>query len=368
MTTTPVGSYTDFLLSMKSHRISSPKDILNEVPRNTYIMRELLNSTPPKKMLRGSRAIQDDIMLDGTSTFRFYLPHPTFTPQDQDVLSTIAVGWRFAVTHYGYSDELIGLSEGDTEDVFVDYALSKKQAAATDMWEGMENAVWADPDFGGMESGTGLNPPAYSFLAMVNERTNGLAPGWTTKMGVNPALKNGRWTPSQVAYDAANWQDDETGLLAAMDEEFIRLQYKSPQAGSPYFEDDDIRKMKIYTNLRGVKRHKAAMRAGNDNYSPRNDTGYPTGHHSGVPIDYITALDTANADLTAGTPWAADRPRYLFLNLKYIYLCFHRMGYMQQVGPKDGGMHTPFSHAVFFRNWYNLFFRSMKRHGIVYPA
>lgn len=370
-----LATFSDFLLATKVTRITAPNDILNDAVRNSYLLSEMLKGRGDARseVIQNGSSIKDDIMLSSSGTFGFYSPNAEFSPQDVDTLTSISQGWRFAKTFYGYNDETIALNMGNSENVWINLKQKYQQQARTDMMNGMEDALWAVPVYSTMEQGSGDNPPAYSIPAYVNEATNGVWPGFTLKQGQNPSTVTG-WRPAQESYDPANVADEASGLLAAFDAMYLDVKFESPDEGSQYFENDRLRRMKIITNKNGHKIYKRLLRAGNDFFRQgAQDPEYNNPRYAGIPIKYIATLDTAALEITSqttasGAAWPATKPRFYWLNLEFLFPIWHSTGYMEQVGPIAGGITQPFSHAVYFRNWYNLFCRSLKRQGIVYPS
>jgi hypothetical protein len=369
-----IPTFADFLLATKVHKITGAKEILSEAVKHTYMIAELLRNRDEAatRIVRGGQSIKDTIQLTDHGTFGFYAPNPEFQPRDTDVDKDVSAGWRFAKVDFGFSDEIIELNDGDPEDTYLDLKHSKQQACRVDMMNGMENALWAVPVYATMEQGTGENPPAYSIPALVNEATNGVWPGWTNILGLDPSTEE-RWRPQQVSYDSGNPQDEASGLLAAFDEMFLLARFEAPEDGQ-YFENDRLRRMKIITNRHGHKLYKRLLRSAQDQFRQGpQDPNYNNPVYSGIPLRYIATLDTALLEITSqttatGAVWPAAKPRYYWLNLEYLFPIYHKKGYMQQVGPIAGGINQPFSSAVYFRTWYNLFIRSRQRQGIVFPA
>ena len=367
-------TFADFLKATKVHKITSATEILNDAVKNSYMMGEMTRGMADAEIVRTGQSIKDDIQLTDTGTFQFYSPNPTFNVSDLDVLSETAQNWRFGVSYYGFNDETMDLNGEAGEDTFVNLKYSKRQAAFTDMWNGMENALWAVPVAATME-GTGASsdtPPAMSIPAFVNEGTNGLFPGFTTVEGLNPATET-RWVPQQSTYDSTDVASEASGILAAFDEMWLKVNFESPDGGSSYFENDRLRKMKIISNLDGIKIYKRLLRAGNDRFVSPQDPAYQSPEYAGIPLKYISTLNTQTLEITGGTTasgiaYPTGKPRYFWLNLAYLFPIFHAQAYMKEMDPISGGINMPFSHAVFFRTWYNLFCRSRQRQGIVYPA
>lgn len=364
-------TFADFIKATKVHKLTSPTTILNEAVNNTYGIRDMLRGRGSDEIVKGGQSIKDTIQLSENGTFQFYTPNAEFNPSDLDNLVDIDVDWRFGVSYYGFNDETVDLNSGAAEDIFVNLKRAKEQAAKTDMYNGMENALWAVPDMATMETGTGTEPPAYSIPAFVNEGTTGLFPGFTTVMGQNPATEE-RWRPQQVTYDSTNVASESSGVLAAFDDMWLRVKFESPDPGE-YFEDDRLSKMKIITNRDGMKIYKRLLRAGNDQFVSPQDPAYQSPVYAGIPLKYISKLDTQALEITGGTTatgsaYPSGKPRYFWLNYQYLFPIFHSTRYMEMVGPIAGGITQPFSHAVYYRTWYNIFCRSRQRHGIVYPA
>lgn len=364
-------TYSDFLKATKVAKITSAEEILNDAQFNTYLLSEMLRGRSEEEILQAGSAIKDTIQLREAGSFQFYSPNPEFNPTDEDVLTDIDQDWRFAVTSYGFSDETIELNQGTSEDVYV--ALKKKyqQSQKVDMTNGTERAFWAVPDATTMENGSGDNPPFSSISAFVNESSTYMWPGYSTIMGVSPTTEE-RWRCQLSAYNAANKAGEEDGILPAFDEMWLKVMFESPDSSSEYFENDRLRQMKIFTNRDGMKQYKRLLRGGNDRFISPEDPAYNSPKYAGIPLKYISLLDTAALEISGstatGNAYPAGRPRYFWLNLRYLLPIYHRKAYMEQVGPIAGGINAPFSHAVYHRNWMNLFCRSRQRQGIVYPG
>lgn len=239
------------------------------------------------------------------------------------------------------------------------------------MFNGMEAALFAYPSATAMEADAGK--VAYSLLAFLDEiGTDHHWPGFTTVMGVDPATET-RWRNKIKTYDSANPFDEETGIIAGMDDLFLQVEYTAPETASEYFENDTLRKMKILTNREGTTKYKQALRRANDRLVSPQDPAYNSPVYSGVPVKYIASLDTALADqesAVAGTAraWQAGAPRYLFLNFNYIFPFFHSNQYMVSTGPIRGGVRQPDSWAVYKFVYYNIFLRSRQRQGVLTPV
>ena len=148
--------------------------------------------------------------------------------------------------------------------------------------------------------------------------------------------------------------------------------FEAPDNDEQYFETDRLRQMKIFTNRDGLKKYRRLLRGGNDQFISPQDPAYNQPRYSGIPVKYIAQLDTALLEVVAnaatGGAYPIGKPRFFFLNLRYLFPIYHTEGYMEMVGPVPGGITMPFSHAVYYRNWMNIFCRSRQRQGILSPA
>lgn len=365
-----LSSFTDFIVATDEKQITPSTDILNEAVKNTYMLKEALKGRGNDRVLQNGKKLFDIIQLEDNGSFMFYEPNQEFNPTVVDTLTKISINWRFGVAHYGYNEETMDLQEGDE----VQYKKLKKsyeQAAHTSMFNGKEDAIWALPSASGMEADAGKIP--YSIPAFIDEiGTDHHWPGFTTLMTVDPALED-RWRNQIATYDSANRLDAEDGILPAMDDIWLSVKFVAPETNSEYFENQEMSKQKILTNKDGVNNYKKILRALNDRTINPTDAAYTNITYSGVPVKYISSLDTALLDQEAavtGTPgaWAAGSPRYYFLNLSYMFPIWHKDKYMTMKGPVNGGIKQPFSYVVFFKTYYNWFCRSRQRQGIVTPV
>ncbi len=364
-----IPTFADFLVATKTTKITSATEILNDAVKNTYLLSDMLRGRGYTEFIKTGSRIKDTIRLTDAGSFEFYQPNATFNPMDRDTLTDVTEDWRFAKTDFGFNDETITLNEGNPEDIYVDLKQKYRMDASTDMMNGIEDALWATPNISTMESGTGTSPPAYSIPVFATEDGQTFNAAWNgTVMGVTPATEP-RWRNKVESYDSANKADEENGILAAFDKMYLDVKFESPDSASEYFENDRLRYMKILTNRDGHTSYKRLLRGGNDQFGAGpSDPEYNNPRYSGIPIKYISSLDTALLDPATGAAWPSGKPRYFWINCMYVFPIFHSLGYLEQIGPIPGGIQQPFSHAVYFRTWYNLFCRSRQRQGIVIPA
>ena len=100
---------------------------------------------------------------------------------------------------------------------------------------------------------------------------------------------------------------------------------------------------------------------------PANNIGWVADNiaYSGIPIKYISTLDTALVD--NGSALETGKPFFYFINLNYLYPIFHTEKYMTEKEPLQHPR-QPFSYVVWKTTYYNLFMRSRKRQGLISAA
>ncbi len=361
-------SYLDFVKATKTHRVSSPDKIQQEAVKNTYFIKNMIRGSDLSRTFQSSQSIKEDISLSNTGTFQFYNPNASFSPSDQDTLKTVNCSWRFALTHYGWNEDVMELNNAPAEDVWINYKKSKTASAEVDAWNGMETALWAPPDYSTMEAGGGDAPPAYSIPTFVNEYSNGVPIGWTgSQIETIDASVESRWRPQHGSYTAGAADDRTSGLFAAFDKMFLDVKFETPP-GAQAFEMDNYAKMRIVTSRGGMTMYKGLCRAANDRFVSPQDPAYPGINYEGVRVEYASELNTSILDLANAAAFPESAPRFYFLNFKYLFPTWHVKNYMRQQDPQNGAMGSPFQWVVYFKTFYNVMCTSRQRQGIVYPA
>lgn len=380
-----LDKFSDFQFLTRDIKLTGPEELLNEATAHNYILGDMLADRESEHIFRGGTQLTERIQARDNNSFRTYKPNDELNPTAADTVRRINAPWRFTVGGYAWNDNEILLNEGDPNrygDLKYDY----EQGAMTAIVNGMENLMWLTPSSNDMEAIGGETP--YSIPAFIQEggatvTLGGVPSGFTTIMGLQPSVEP--WWQNQTAgYTGANIEtaDSPTGIFAAFDKmlrlvKFDRLNISQMQK---YWEDDNLRKMRIYTNGNGRDVFMRLIRSKNNRLmtsaSDGKDAAYPDPRFDGYPVDWIEKLDTAslysagnnsvastfNADGSAKTGY----PRFYFLNLKYLYVIFHNRKYFDQV-MRDGGARQPFTHVMWIDTYYNIVCRSRRRQGIVYP-
>lgn len=360
-----LASFNAFTRATGVKVATAPDKIVNDATKNTYMLSRMLKGRDAAQSVQSGQKIVDRIQLTDSGTAEFYHPNDDMDIQNVDNLVSIEVDWRFIADHYSYTEQEVTLNSGDPQTYYKNLLKSKRQACHTSLYNKMEDALWAAPSNAGMESSDGKVP--YSIPAFITK--DGLAPtGFTTLEGLNPTTESG-WRNQTETYDHTNPTDTTSGLVRAMDRMWHKVRFISPAAGggNQYFESDMLQKMAIFTNLDGITLLQTLTRDANDRLTPANNLGWVAGNiaYAGLPIEYISTLDTALVDNGSAIP--SGQPFYYYVNLNYLYPIFHTEKYMTE---KDPMQHPrqPFSYVVWKTTYYNIFMQSRRRQGLISAA
>lgn len=352
-----LASFQDWVKATNERVLTPPKDIINDAVNRTYTLADALRGRGEEEVVQSGSSITDRIQLKSGSGFGFYDPNDQFTPVIEDVLSKIQCPWRFAKDFWAWTDHEVKLNGGDRLVQFKNLRDSKRQACHVSLYNGLENAIWATPNAGTMESLTVTGGRPYSIPCFIAE--NGIAPaGFSTIMQVDPTA-NVRWRNQVVNVQASQL---DLQLVGGFESLWRQVKFESPETKESYFRDTKFRKFKIYSNLDGWKTAVRLLRQTNDRNYPLNDLGYATDDpcFGRIPIKWVEALETAG--------YATGFPRFFFVNFEYLFPVYHSERYMYETDPINGGHMQPYSWVVYKDIWYNWFCRSRYRQGILVPV
>ena len=359
-----LASFNAFVRATGVKVATNPDDILNDAVKNTYMLGRMLKGRDAAQSVQSGQKIVDRIQLNDVGTAEFYHPNEDLDIQNVDSLISISVDWRFIADHYSYTEQEITLNSGDPQTYYKNLLKSKRQACHTSLYNKIENALWGAPSNSQMEASDGKVP--YSIASLIT--VDGLAPtGFTTLLTVNPTNETG-WRNQVETYDSDTPTDTNSGLVRAMDRMWHKVQFIAPMGGAQeYYNNDRLQRMVIATNLDGVTLLQTLTRDSNDRLTPANNLGWIAGKvaYSGLPVEYISTLDTALVNNGSAIP--SGQPFFYYINLEFLYPIFHSEKYMTE---KDPMQHPrqPFSYVVWKTTYYNIFMRSRKRQGLISAA
>ncbi len=358
-----LDSFNAFVQSTGVKVATDPDTIINDATKNTYMLARMLKGRDAAQSVQSGQKIVDRIMLTDSGTATFYHPNEDLDIQNVDNLVSIEVDWRFIADHYSYTQQEVTLNSGDPQTYYKNLLKSKRQACATSMYNRMEVALWDVPANADMEASSGKLP--YSIPTFIT--TDGLAPsGFTTIETLNPTDNSGFRNQTET-YNPSDLTSVADGLVRAMDRMWHKCRFVAPRTQQEYFESDLLQKMMIATNLDGITILQSLTRDSNDRLTPANNLGWVAGNvvYAGLPIEYISELDTAL--INGGAVIATGEPWFFYINLMYLYPIFPTEKYMLEEEPLRHPR-QPFSYVVWKQTYYNIFCPSRRRQGLISAA
>ncbi len=353
-----IENFPDWYITTREKIQSGPREILQEVVKQTYILGTLSKGKGVAKTFRDGSRITDRLSLTNTGDAGFYQPNQTFTNTIRNNLQSIAVPWRFAHNSWSYTDEELILNGGDELTQWKDLAYAKESSCKLNTFNFMEEAIWAAHSNAEMEVSTGTQP--YCLRSFIT--SDGLAPsGSTTVMGLSPSTY-ALWRNQVSTYTAATIAST---LIPAFDQMWLKVNFTSPGGTiAEQIKDTNPAKFFIWTNLDGLTNYVNITRESNDRLIQQNDPG--KGYHTrtgtggvsfnGISVDYIKGIDAIG--------YTTGQPPFFWVNSEYLYPIFHTDRYFKFMKPMNS-VNQPYSWTVHQSTWYQLWCGSRQRQGIV---
>jgi len=412
MAGTALEEFTQLLAAQGPAWRTGPEKIINEGVKRTYTWPRLVKGKDMEEMIDGGDVITDTIFFDVKSSFQRYSPNASFDYDNFQVGTTWTVPWAFATANISITKHELGLNKSKhtgkyRTQRYKKVLRQKHQNLWTDVCNSIDSEFWAAPNANLMEvsAPTGSRIP-YSIPVFVNENSdasnptatgvNGLpspvAAEWSTNaatvMGINPATKT-KWQNQRESYNfAATSAVLAAGIFPAM----TKLKFKCSFDRLPKreeYSDKTTSPHVILTNLEGISNYEVALRLNQDEFRgvgkmSGQDPNYDKPTFGGIPLDYISELDTAaiyptgstaggfgtyddgtNTTNTGGVGFVG--PRYTWINGEYMKLVMHDENYMELGDPFTPSA-QPFTRVQVMDMWNNFLATSRMRHGQLYPA
>jgi hypothetical protein len=387
---------------------SGPMEFVNDAISQNPLVGSMLNGRDFKDVFQGGPEVRDRIILEYNSRFQSYQPGRAINIANNQSHVDYKRPWAFNLSYLTWTDQELLLNNPSTRtksalrSLYKDVLTQKHQDVMTDIVEGMDNALLAVPNADTMEAAEVAGNDdrvIYSLFSLINEDTNGLWGNWstdadnvfTTKYGLAPgdytdADGNSAWVPKQLQYHLADLDDERNGLLAMFEEMLLRLEYKQTSVPVPFGDKKllgdptQFKDMTILTGLTGMQRYREALHAMGDRLQRpvSMDPTYRTQNggyvFNGIELMWSSKIDSLalfepGSGNTPAIASAAENagPRFWWINNKYLSLKFHTEKMLEKDKPRMA------TDAVDFwwqpvKLWWQLFPRSIRRHGIVYPG
>lgn len=348
-----IALFNDWLISTNEHVLTGPKDILDEVVKQTYFFGDLMKGKGIAQVVKSGSTITDRIQLTDTTQGSYYLPNATFDPAIEDVLSKITCRWRFFHNMWAYTEHEFELNQGgDQYTQFKDIKFVKQQATKVNTFNLVEEALWVTtPTTGDMEASAGTKP--YSITAFIT--SDGAMPsGFSNLEGLSSTTYT-RWKNQTSNFTIAS---PDTTILPAFDDMIHKVNFESPPSMSEYIADTRWNKFKVVCDLASRKKYVALTRDSNDRLIVMNDPGSYSKQDgvmtAGIPIRYVKGIDAIGY----------TNPTYFFINSDHLFPIFHSKRYFFEKEPMNNA-NQPYTWVVHSDCWYNLFCSSRQRLGMI---
>jgi len=396
-----VDLFTDFILATGPADIGGAQGLQNLITRNSYSLKWMVQGGPGVKMCQGGSSIRGDVMIREVSTYTTYKPNDKQTWSNPQVTEDYSCPWRFSLDHISWTDQEIMLNNATgpqyKDDVriqaFIDMRKKVNMRGVTSLIHGMEDEMWALPDYGEMEltAGSGVQSlPLFS-----NEMTNGgLYSSYLSGNGGSDTVQGidktqyGVWDNARAAYKAVGTHA-ANHLFEAFDDVFMEVQYeKMPGIGAEY-TDPISNPFVVATQKQGIINFKRSLRLNQDWYRHGPDDPKYGAQFDGTQLEWIKALDTAAIYPTAenqahgsettyglwsettnnsagGDTGNNDGPRYHVLDFMTLHKVCHSQRFFTYL-PNKRPSNQATTNILPIDSWHNNFCRDLRRQACVYP-
>ena len=402
---TALDPFSMFMLTTGPAFLRDDETIINAVVKNSYLLPRFMEGKETEVLLQGGSKIQDIVYLNEDSDAEFYsAANQDFDYRNQQVGTAWEQNWRFLKNSTAWTDHEVGLNEsGGLSDRIGRFHRFKRiqKLKYMNLWttqiHKIEDALVATPHRESMELGDGLLPQSlFCFITGSNTTAGTGNPGvpnqglsaapWTTVQNINVAA-NPRWRNQTAGYlvppagtvGAEAWWGGLRELSSKCG--FERL----PRYGS---FSDPARSPTFYAvSLWGLIIAESSMRSPQDLFlAGRQDAAFPSPLFQGVPIVYVSNLNTAVVHNSAadvlklyneqgtvavggsvvGTDFVAG-PRVTAINGQVVNLVMHRDRVMHRLPPFSPDR-QPFTKVLVTDTWLNLVCRNRRELGSMGPV
>jgi hypothetical protein len=386
MSNSSLTDFIDFQLVTRQKLLSSVDTLVNQATKyRTYLFPLMLKGLTAKETVQSGTEIVDYVQLKTTSSFQWRNPTDTYAFTGDNSLTQIKIPWRFATVDSVTYEHEIDLNQGGEEVVFKRVKKAKNSRMEQNFWEGMEDALWADPNFDVMEGDlpAGQKGQMLSLRSFITDDgevpaagNGGIVTGssaWTTIMNVSPTTYT-NWKNQYETYDNTSQTTRRNTLIEAMDKMWLDVQFMSPSTSEEYFKNTTLNKLQIICNKLSYTELVAIASSKSNVLTPKasggtggsNDLGWAQGQvtYHGIPIKYIGKLDLVDTGADTGS---TSLRKYRFINFNHIKPVFHTKHFRRK-RKLDGGATNPNAGVILEDTWVNIWNANRREHGIVRAA
>ena len=339
-------------------------------------------------MFAGGDSIKEKTVFEDNGTFTQHQPGKFHNWESPQRLKTIQSYFRYNTSHITWRDQEVLQNEVITKGTdthqyhaFVNLRNEKRGMGETDMWNGLEKAIWASPKVATMEGEGDEVTDIMSIMAWVTENASGTVPidadggTWTNVFGLESSTtaNNGRWANQTETYSVTT-QDNVGNIIAGLEKLCRKVKFERPPSTKDYYENDSLSKQMIVTSSMGQTAYTTLLRGGQDRFvAGPQDPAYNDPMFRGIPVVYSESFENGSYydDGSSGVAPEAtadiNGPRFLCLNFNYAFPFFHEERYAEY-GKASQHHNVPDTTVVPIQNWCNWMVTSRRRQGILSPS
>lgn len=296
-----IANLKDFILTTTRTNVTGPDDHLREFMNQTYSYGLMLKGAG--KVFAGGTKVSDQLSLEDPGLAQFFdSDSETFNWLNPQTLVGWGAEWRKMIGHFAWQNDEkdlqgVGNMTQDARFKVFERVYEKKRGDRNQsIYNLCESAMWALPDATVME-GTVSNGRPYSVPVFINEGTavsgnRGVHDNWGTS--VIEELNNLAAANSRFQCQHATYVDGTENILDAMTTAHRISTFKGEQYKGAVFQDTSESKRKIFVSGFAWDTISNLSRTEQDQWRMApNDAGYGTLINKGVPIYYVSELDSA---------------------------------------------------------------------------
>lgn len=392
--------------------LTGTDSLVNEAQRANYLLKWLLSGDQLGR-LQGGKYIQDWILTDAGNTASFYTPGDARTYSNPNATANHQIDWRFLEDHMTFLESDVDLqgvgnmTRAARMQVYKNIVTVKEKRLATSMSGKMEDALLAAPTSSTMEGSTTSTTQPYSIFTFVNEYGATSTTGNTSEVaadGVNPyggtrmstfatvanlsQSSNAAWRCWQAAYQNAAPTSAATNVANNdLFDALSRMTKYTTAEALPYKSEQSTVNDPFKSNyiwLCSMKGHgyiEKLNRASQNYFRPGpQDPHYGDPIFGGIPFKWVQGMDTATVYPTSGHTFpgasgvtessssgSCTGARFYLVSKEWMKPIFHSDHYFA-MRPDIIPSAQPDTKIKMVNCWYNIFPRSLKKMGCVYPA
>jgi hypothetical protein len=355
-----ITEFNAWVAATAPHRMGNAQDIINDSGRRELFVDQLLAGSDDSFVSDAGQYGFSLSRLRKSNLSGTYKIGDRFTAPNPQNLDTPKSYWRFLKTSFGYWEEQLELNGTlGSPEKWADFIYNLRMEAAQDSMEDLDDRIWRAPDT------TNEDATGEGFHSIREAITyDGLMPsGFSTVWGISSTTRP-RWRNQVETYGVSTFS---TTYFAAFMDMTLKLRWQTPVSPQAWFQNTNLQDMIIASDAAGVSLYAETLYEANAGrmipqadpglaYASPKGTGSPGMQYwHNIPIQVVNPLTTI----------AYPKPRFYWIDRKYLNIMRHPRKWMVEDAPKDGGIEYPNGYGVHTRSYGNLHCKSRDRLGLI---